>query len=63
MAHTLTEAYMVGIDDRVGSIATGKLADLIVLENNLFDVDAFEIASTPIHLTMMNGRITHRDGL
>ena len=62
-AHTLTPAYMIGTDDRVGSIEEGKLADLIILEKNLFDIDLYEIGGTAVQLTMMNGRITHRDGI
>ena len=62
-AHTLTAAYMIGEDNRVGSIEEGKLADLVVLENDLFDIDRYEIGGTAVQLTMMNGRITHRDGI
>lgn len=56
-------ADQLRMQDRIGSIKVGKLADLIVLEKNLFDVGPHEIGKLNVQLTMMNGRITHRDGL
>ena len=38
------------------------MANLIVLGKNLFDVEMYDVSETAVHLTMMNGRITHRDG-
>ncbi len=49
------------IADKTGSIEVGKFADLIVLEKNLFDIPASEIAATEVLLTMMNGTIRHRE--
>ena len=60
-ANTLGGAHQLRMEDRIGSIAPGKLADLVVLERNLFDVDPHDIAATRIDLTMMNGRFTHGD--
>jgi predicted amidohydrolase YtcJ len=61
--YTLAGARQMRMADRIGSIEVGKLADLIVLEKNLFDVPPSEISTTKVKLTMMNGRVTHRDGL
>jgi len=47
------------IDDKVGSIKVGKLADLIVLDRNLFAIDVHDIVATRVDMTMMNGRFTH----
>ena len=41
----------------------GKLADLIVLAANLLNIDMYEIGETAVHLTMMNGVVTHRAGI
>ena len=60
-AHTLGQAYALGEEDRLGSLEVGKKADLIVLEESLFEVDMYDIGETAVQLTMMNGRITHRD--
>lgn len=62
-AHTLGQAYALGDDHRLGSIEVGKKADLVVLEENLFDIDAHDISETAVQLTMMNGNTTHRDGI
>lgn len=62
-AYTLGAAYTIGIDDQVGSIEVGKRADLVVLENDLFATDPQDIGDTAVNLTMMNGKVTHRDGI
>jgi predicted amidohydrolase YtcJ len=59
-ANTLGAAYQIRMDDKVGSIEVGKLADLIVLDHNIFEVAASEIHKAKIDLTMMNGVIRHR---
>ena len=60
---TLGAAEGIGIDDMVGSIEVGKKADLIVIDKNLFDIEEMEIGDSNVQLTMMNGRIRHRDGI
>ena len=58
-ANTMGAAYQLRMENSVGSIEAGKLADLVVLEQNIFEADPHTIAATTIALTMMNGRITH----
>ena len=62
-AYTLSAARTIGMDDIVGSIEVGKRADIVVLEKNLFEVEPHYIGDTAVHLTLMNGRVTHRDGI
>ncbi len=62
-AATMGPALQLRLDHRVGSIESGKQADLVVLGHNLFDVEAHRIAETPVDMTMMNGRITHSGSL
>lgn len=59
LAATLNAAYSLGVDDEIGSIALGKLADLVVLERNLFDVEIHAIGDVGVDVTMMNGKLTH----
>ena len=40
-----------------------KLADMVVLEKDLHDISASEISTTKVNLTMINRKITHRNGL
>ncbi len=58
---TIVPAYQLHIDDKVGSIEVGKLADLIVLDKNLFDVKIEEINQVRVLMTLMDGKITHED--
>ena len=57
-ANTIGAAYQLKMETQVGSIEVGKLADLIVLQQNLFDIPASSIASTKIVMSVMNGNIT-----
>ena len=59
-ANTLGAAYQIRMDDRVGSLEAGKLADLIVLDRNIFDIDPHDIHRAEVQLTMMNGRVVAR---
>ncbi|OBK80873.1 twin-arginine translocation pathway signal protein [Mycobacterium sp. 1164985.4] len=58
-ANTLGAAYQLRMDDEVGSLEVGKLADLIVLSENIFEVDPHDIHRADVTLTMMNGQIRH----
>ncbi len=58
-AATIGAAYQIRMDGDVGSIEAGKLADLIVLERNLFEVAPQDIHKTRVLMTVMNGKITH----
>ena len=59
-AYTLTPALASGLGDRIGSITPGKLADIIVLNRDIFTIDADEIADVKIDMTIFDGRIEHR---
>lgn len=59
-ANTMGAAYQLRLDDRVGSLEVGKLADLIALDANIFEIDPHEISATAVTMTMMNGSIRHQ---
>ena len=55
--YTLGAAY-AGFRERTeGSIETGKLADLIILSQNLFDVEPHSINKTKVLTTIAGGRV------
>jgi predicted amidohydrolase YtcJ len=58
-ASTLGGAWQLRMEHRIGSIEVGKLADLVVLDKNLFDIPAHEIHKTRVVMTVMNGKVRH----
>ncbi|HIG44696.1 MAG: amidohydrolase family protein [bacterium] len=58
-ASTLGAAYGMGMDDKIGSIEVGKLADLVVLDQNLFVIPPHDIHTVNILSTYMNGKLVH----
>jgi predicted amidohydrolase YtcJ len=59
-AFTIDAAYSLGMDQEVGSIEPGKLADLIVIDRDLFSVDPHTISDTAVLLTMVGGKDVFR---
>jgi predicted amidohydrolase YtcJ len=47
------------MEDEIGSIEVGKKADLVILNQNIFEVDAYDIHKTEVVLTMMDGDIVY----
>ncbi len=61
-AYTIGSAYAEGEEKIKGSIAPGKLADLVVLTEDIFHIDPVEIENTRVDMTVFDGKIIyHRD--
>ena len=60
-AYTINGAYVNFMDEVSGSIEVGKLADLIVLDRNLFDVHPHEISEVQVLLTLLDGKPVYGD--
>ena len=58
-AHTISAAYALWMEDRIGSIEPGKLADLAVVDADLTSTPIDAIADCDIWLTMLGGDIVH----
>jgi predicted amidohydrolase YtcJ len=43
-----------------GSLETGKFADLIILSQNIFDIDAHKIGTTKVVTTIVGGRVVYQ---
>jgi len=56
-AYTLGAAYSAHRETREGSLEEGKLADLIVLDQDLFKIEPNEIHKTKVLLTMVGGKV------
>jgi predicted amidohydrolase YtcJ len=53
---TIHAAYLQFREHELGSLTPGKLADVVVLERDLFAHAPQEIAATAVHLTLVDGR-------
>ena len=60
-AYTINGAYVNFLDDETGSIEAGKLADLIVLDRNLFALEPAEISEAQVLLTLLDGQPVYGD--
>ena len=54
--YTINAAYQNHLERETGSIEVGKLADLVVLERNLFDVPADELHAVRVTRTFLEGK-------
>lgn len=61
-AYTVGSAYAEFTDNVKGTISPGKLADIIILSRNIFDIDPVEIEKTQVVMTIMDGRIIYEQG-
>ena len=60
-AYTINGAYVNFLDEETGSIEAGKLADLIVLDRNLFDIKPEEISDAQVLMTILDGKPVYGD--
>lgn len=58
-AYTYGGAYQLAREDILGTLEPGKLADVIVLDRNLFETRPEDILGTVSLLTVVDGRITY----
>jgi predicted amidohydrolase YtcJ len=59
VAYTLTSAYAEFAEKDKGSLEPGKLADLAVLSQDIFKVDASDLPKTESVLTLVGGKIVY----
>ena len=55
-AITIDAAYVLGMEDKVGSIRSGKMADFVVLEQSPWEVAPEHLRNIPIWGTVFEGR-------
>lgn len=58
-AYTYGGAYVSDMEDILGTLEVGKLADIAVLDRNLFDIDVEQFKDTQSVLTMVDGKIVY----
>jgi predicted amidohydrolase YtcJ len=47
-------------ENDTGSIESGKLADVVIYDRNLFEIDAEAISEARVDTTIYNGRVVYR---
>jgi hypothetical protein len=60
-AYTWGSAHAGFMEGKVGRLEAGKYADLVVLSQDLFQVDAVEIPTVQVEMTMVGGEIVYRN--
>jgi predicted amidohydrolase YtcJ len=61
-AYTRGAAWFVGVEDRLGSLETGKHADLVVLDKDYFSVSDAEMRDIRPVMSIVDGAIVHDTG-
>jgi len=58
-SYTVNNAWAEGEEASKGSLAVGKLADLVVIDRDLFAIQPTQIKDAKVLLTMVGGRVVH----
>jgi predicted amidohydrolase YtcJ len=58
--YTINAAYAEFAENIKGSLEEGKLADMVVLSQDLFRIPAENIADTEVLMTVFNGKVVYR---
>ncbi len=58
-SYTVNGAELLRMEDQIGTLEAGKLADLIVLDQNVVEIDPKRIHKTKVLMTMMDGKVRH----
>jgi predicted amidohydrolase YtcJ len=59
-AYTMGAAYASGEETLKGSLARNKLADLVVLDRDIFRIDPAQIHETAVVATMIGGKFVYQ---
>ncbi len=58
-AYTRNAARLLGHDDITGSIETGRRADIVVLDRDIFAIPASELSEVRVDMTLLDGAIIY----
>jgi predicted amidohydrolase YtcJ len=59
-AITMNSSYELHQDTKTGSLEVGKLADFIILDRNVFEIRAEQIADVKVLTTVVGGRVVYQ---
>jgi hypothetical protein len=60
-AYTVGSAYAEFAEHTKGTLAVGKLADIVILSQDIFRINPAEIERTKVRLTIMDGKVVYED--
>ena len=55
LAYTINNAYQVHMENKIGSLEVGKLADLVIFEKNPFQANVEDLHKIKVYETIMDG--------
>jgi len=58
-SHTVCAAYASFVEKVKGSIETGKLADFVVLDQNIFEIPRTQIRNVKVLRTVVGGKAAY----
>lgn len=58
-AYTFGAAYVENFEDRIGTLAAGKLADVVIMDRNLFEASPEEILAAKPLCTFIDGKLVY----
>ena len=58
--YTVHSAYQQMDEDKLGSIEEGKLADMVVLGEDILTIDTEKIKDIPIEMTIVDGKVVYQ---
>lgn len=56
---TINGAYTMNVDKYTGSLKVGKLADMVILDSNIFELPASEFANVNVDMTISEGTVVY----
>jgi predicted amidohydrolase YtcJ len=60
-AYTIDAAYAAFNEAKLGSLEPGKLADLVILDRDLFKTPPHELNMVPVRMTIVGGKVVYED--
>ena len=60
--YTRDAAWQLRMENDLGALEAGKLADLVVMERNLFETDPYEIHAVGVYMTVLAGEVVYEAG-
>jgi predicted amidohydrolase YtcJ len=61
-SYTIWAAHQLFLEDQIGSLETGKKADIAVWDRDLYSVPASEIKQMKCEMTIFDGRVVYQAG-